>query len=242
MHRGYIKIWRKLEDSGLLQMHGTFCLFMHMLLKATHKDIRIGMTDLKRGQFISGRHQLAAAIKLTEQQLRTCEKKLHNLNMIDSKSTNQFTIYTIVNYESYQDSSDADNKPITNEQQTGNKRVTTIQEHKHISTQEETLVASDAGRPSCPHEQIIALYHEHLPTLPGVKVWTAKRKESLKSRWMEDEARQNLEFWSKYFRYVATSDFLTGRTGTFQATLEWLVNSSNFVKVIEGNYENRKAA
>lgn len=139
MQRGYIKIWRKLEDSGLLQMHGTFCLFIHMLLKATHKDLRIGMTDLKRGQFISGRHQLAEAVGLSEQQLRTCEKKLHLLGMIESKSTNKFTVYTIVNYDIYQDANDADNKQITNEQQTSNKQLTTIQEHKNKITKEESL-------------------------------------------------------------------------------------------------------
>jgi uncharacterized protein YdaU (DUF1376 family) len=103
-----------------------------------------------------------------------------------------------------------------------------------------TLVASYAGRPTCPHEQIISLYHELLPTLPAVKVWNEKRKTALKSRWLESEDRQTLDFWRRYFSYVATSDFLCGRVGTFQATLEWLVNSSNFVKVIEGNYENRK--
>lgn len=118
----------------------------------------------------------------------------------------------------------------------------TREEKRREEKKETPYVASDAGRPACPHEQIIALYHELLPTLPAVKVWNDKRKQALKSRWLEDEKRQTLDFWRKYFNYVATSDFLTGRSGTFQATLEWLVNSSNFVKVIEGNYENRKAA
>lgn len=104
-----------------------------------------------------------------------------------------------------------------------------------------TLVASDAGRLSCPHEQIISLYHEILPTLPSVKIWNDKRKQYLQTRWREDENRQSLDFWKRFFEYVSKSDFLCGRSGTFQATLEWLVNSSNFVKVVEGNYENRKA-
>lgn len=105
-----------------------------------------------------------------------------------------------------------------------------------------TLVASEASQPSCPHDKIIALYHEHLPTLPAVKVWNDKRKQALQARWRESESRQNLDYWKDLFIYVSASDFLCGRANTFQATLEWLVNSSNFVKVIEGNYENRKAA
>jgi hypothetical protein len=112
-------------------------------------------------------------------------------------------------------------------------------EEKRREENIDTLVVSVAD--NCPHEQIIALYHEHLPMLPTVKVWNAKRRELLRARWREDGKRQTLEFWTKYFRYVAASDFLTGRSGKFTANLEWLVNASNFVKVIEGNYENRGA-
>jgi len=102
---------------------------------------------------------------------------------------------------------------------------------------EDTLVASKL--PVCPHDQIINLYHVHLPTLPKVRIWTEKRKKHLAARWNEDPDRQSLEFWEKFFKYVATSDFLTGRTGKFEANLEWLVNQTNFVKVFEGNYDNR---
>jgi uncharacterized protein YdaU (DUF1376 family) len=96
------------------------------------------------------------------------------------------------------------------------------------------------GKPNCPHEEIIKLYHTHLPIMPEVKVWTEKRKALLKARWIEEEKRQSLEFWEKFFKYVSASDFLCGRSGTWQASLEWMLNATNFVKIIEGNYENRK--
>jgi len=105
---------------------------------------------------------------------------------------------------------------------------------------DKTLVDSKAVRLNCPHQQIIEIYHQELPQLPVVRVWNEKRKRLLSARWREDPTRQSLEFWRKYFRYVSKSDFLTGRANGFQASLEWLVNSSNFVKVIEGNYENRE--
>lgn len=105
-----------------------------------------------------------------------------------------------------------------------------------------THVASDTGRLACPHEEILNLYHTHLPTLAAVKIWNDKRKKLLQARWREDEKRQSLEFWERFFQYVAQSDFLLGKSGQWQADLEWLLNSSNFVKVIEGKYENRKAS
>jgi hypothetical protein len=92
---------------------------------------------------------------------------------------------------------------------------------------------------TCPHEKIISAYHEFLPELPAVKVLTDKRKNLLRARWTEDEKRQNIDFWIRFFKYVRTSDFLMGKSGTWQASFEWLINATNFVKVIEGNYDNR---
>jgi hypothetical protein len=105
--------------------------------------------------------------------------------------------------------------------------------------------------PNCPHEQIIELYHEALPSLRRVRAWTPKRQQYLSARWREMCAAgkyttvdQGLAFWKKFFRYVASSDFLMGQVPPrdhrkpFQADLEWLVTSTNFVKVIEGKYES----
>lgn len=92
----------------------------------------------------------------------------------------------------------------------------------------------------CPHEEIIKLYHEKLPMLPKVKIWNDKRKKLLRTRWRESEKHQSIEFWEGYFNHVSTSLFLTGRSGgdrPFTPSLEWLITSSNFVKVIEGNYQ-----
>jgi uncharacterized protein YdaU (DUF1376 family) len=98
-------------------------------------------------------------------------------------------------------------------------------------------------REQCPHEQIVNLYHEILPELPAVKVWNEKRKKLLQTRWREDEKRQDVDYWRRLFTYVSKSDFLMGRTNSgWQTSLEWMLNPSNFVKIIEGNYENRKQA
>lgn len=93
---------------------------------------------------------------------------------------------------------------------------------------------------ACPHQQIIDLYHEILPTLRGVKIWTDKREKHLQARWREDPKRQNLDWWRDYFRIVAASDFLMGQNDRgFTADLEWLVNQANMTKVLEGKYNAR---
>lgn len=106
----------------------------------------------------------------------------------------------------------------------------------------------EIGKP-CPHEDIIAAYHEILPELDRVRAWHEQRQRWLRSRWREDPERQSLDWWRNFFGYVRESDFLMGRaapdrhTGrAFMADLEWLVRPTNFAKVLEGRYENRGAA
>lgn len=100
--------------------------------------------------------------------------------------------------------------------------------------------------PACPHQDIIDLYHEILPELPRVKVWDKQRQGFLRARWREDAKRQNLDWWRRFFTAVRTSPWLMGqvpgREGrVFVCTLEWLIRPTNFRKVIEGYYADRRA-
>ncbi|MDT8452305.1 MAG: hypothetical protein RQ936_06115 [Gammaproteobacteria bacterium] len=96
--------------------------------------------------------------------------------------------------------------------------------------------------PTCPHQEIIELYHQILPMLPRVKIWSKARRAHLKARWSEDRERQQLQWWESYFTYVAKSKFLTGnapgRNGSppWMANLEFLVKQSSFTKTVEGSY------
>lgn len=111
---------------------------------------------------------------------------------------------------------------------------------------DEPLVSSKAADP-CPHQAIIDLYHQTLPTGRQVRSWTDTRKAKLRARWKESAERQDLDWWGKFFQYVSKSDFLTGKISTpgrrpFEIDLEWIVTPANFVKILEGKYENASTA
>lgn len=95
---------------------------------------------------------------------------------------------------------------------------------------------------NCPHQEIIDIYHEVLPMCPRVRQWTAARQAALRQRWRESKERQSLDWWRKFFAYVAKSKFLTGQTEgrngspPFVAGIEWLTKQANMTKVIEGQY------
>ena len=92
---------------------------------------------------------------------------------------------------------------------------------------------------NCPHEKIIAIYHEVLFELPKVQIWNDKRKSALMARWKESADRQNLEWWEQFFTDVKKSDFLMGKKTDFKANLEWLLLPKNFPKVLEGNCKHQ---
>ena len=241
MQRGYIKIWRKLEDSGLLQMHGTLALFMYILMKATHKPTKIGtpigVIELERGQYISGRHKLSAAVGLSEREIRTCVARLEELDVISVKTTSRFSVYTIVNYNNYQDNDQQNDQQETNKRPTNDQQTTTKQELINTTSIKEesiSLVASDAGRSPCPHEKIIEVYHRVLPELPSIRRMDSTRKSTLQARWRESEKHQTIEFWEKYFTWVRNFPFYLGENDRkWKADFSWLINSKNFTKILE---------
>ena len=109
------------------------------------------------------------------------------------------------------------------------------------SSRDLTITDDDKSSP-CPHQEIINLYHKTLPELPKMKVWTPKRQSHLRSRWNEDKSRQNIEWWGGYFERIKASPFLTGNVNDFKADLEWVINQSNMVKILEGKYDGERTS
>lgn len=137
MERGYVKLWRKTLDSGLLQNGPAWQLFGYLLLKATHKPYRqiVGgvVFELLPGQLVFGRVKAGADLGLSEQRIRTAILLLKKMEIITSKVTSKGTIITIVNWHNYQEDT-----PTVNQQgnQQPNQQVTSIQPalNQHLTT------------------------------------------------------------------------------------------------------------
>lgn len=89
-----------------------------------------------------------------------------------------------------------------------------------------------------PFKKIVDLYHEILPMLPRVKLLTAKRRNAVKARWVESPERQSLDWWRKYFTYIATKcHFLHGTNDrNWRADFDFIVRDSGMTGIIEGKY------
>ncbi len=70
---------------------------------------------------------------------------------------------------------------------------------------------------------------------------TKDRIARVSARWNESDVHQDLSFWAEYFALVRSSEFLMGKVSAsggnpFRCNFDWLIAPSNFVKVVEGNY------
>ncbi len=135
MNRGYVNLWRKSLDSGWIRNHKLWAFWSWCLLKATHKqyDAIVGLqrVHLKSGQFIFGRRQASIETGLSEQEVRTIIDFLKKAGNLTIKTTNKFSIISIINWNTYQ-SREMQTNQQTNQQLTNNQPHTITKEHKHI--------------------------------------------------------------------------------------------------------------
>ncbi len=118
---GWIKIHRQILEWEWYSDNNCFRLFLHLLLKANHKEKRFKGIELKVGSIVTSRDLLAYETGLSSQQIRTALNKLILTNEITSKTSTQGTILQIVNYQKYQ----IITNEITNDEPTNNQRITT---------------------------------------------------------------------------------------------------------------------
>lgn len=161
MNRGYIRIYRKIEDSGILANRDICQLFMFLMVKATYRPRKIivggNVIELQPGEYFAGRKQLALELNSTEQKIRTALSTLEKSGIINQRSTSKGTLVSLVNWRKYQDEQPAfnqhSNQEPTNDQPSINQRLTTKQEVKNISIkQEEKESESTRTRTSKPEK------------------------------------------------------------------------------------------
>lgn len=128
MERGWIKIHRKMTEWEWFSDHITLIVFLNLLLTVNFEDKKWQGHEVKRGQRIIGLSRLADEVGITLQQLRTSLVKLEKSGDISRKTTNKFTIITIVKFDSYQSVNVDSNKQTTNEQQSNNIQITNEQQ------------------------------------------------------------------------------------------------------------------
>jgi hypothetical protein len=148
MNRGWVSLWRKLQDNPVFQKPELLKVFIWCLLKATHAESRVLIDcqeiKLQPGQFIYGRKKAAKELSMAESSVRNYIDFLagerdhvgrHEDRELDIFSRSNYSIITLRNWNKYQKSG----------QQSG-QRQDTYNNKNNGGTYREPRKASDLNR------------------------------------------------------------------------------------------------
>ena len=244
MNESWIKIHRSLLEWEWYDDIPTKTVWLHLLLIANWEDKKYHGETIKAGEAVIGRKAMADQLGLSEQSIRTALKHLEETGEISVRATNKYSVVTVNNWVKFQccgqatnnqpaealdtqglsaDDDTTANQQVTNEQPTTNQQLTTP---KEIKNKENINIVLKAWNDTCKD------YPKVLKADAGstrAKAITARVKE------------YGLDKVQEVFNKVQASKFLRGESDSgWKATFDWVVKASNFQKVMEGNYDDRK--
>jgi hypothetical protein len=100
----WIKLHKSLLDWEWYSNSKMLHLWIHILLSANKVDKKWQSIEIKRGQFVTSLIKIASYLNLSIRTIRTNLLRLQKSKDIVIKTTNKFTIITVVNYSIAQDS------------------------------------------------------------------------------------------------------------------------------------------
>ena len=130
--------------------------------------------------------------------------------------------------------------------------------HNTLPITQDTLIPvakatlSTAKLMACPQEEILKLWAKHLPHLAQPRSWEGTRRANTTQRWNQasrpsayspdgyQTEAAGIKWWDSFFAYIARDTSLSngfetaGRT--WRPDLEWVMNATNFQKIIDGKY------
>lgn len=99
---GWIKLYRNITEWEWYNHTPTKVLFLHLLLKATSKARYVYNQTIQQGQYITTVSKLSTELNLTAKQVRTALNNLRKSKNIDIKTSNKYTLITIIGFEKWQ--------------------------------------------------------------------------------------------------------------------------------------------
>jgi hypothetical protein len=135
MNRGYVRLWRKSLDAGWIKNQKLWAFWTYCLMKASYKEfdaiVGLQIVHLMPGQFIFGLHVASKETGLTIREIRTILDFLRKAGNLTIKTTNKFSIITIINWPTYQ-SDEKENDTLNDKPMANKGQHTSIKALKHL--------------------------------------------------------------------------------------------------------------
>ena len=85
-------------------------------------------------------------------------------------------------------------------------------------------------------QSVVDLYHSICISFPRIRSLSDGRKKTIKARMKS----YSMDDFRTLFENAEASSFLKGTDGGWKASFDWLIKESNMLKVLEGNYADKK--
>lgn len=211
---------------------------------------------------------LARDLRLSVQQVRTCIANIESNKRLTHQATKQGTKITICEFGRYkgiQQTEQQTNQQTANTPANKQKEAPLVppdgfpldnspsftpynppQEIMKESSDTDVPEDEKRGKPVSPPPDfsfVLKLWNDSATrSIPKVRMLSPARKEKVRLRIKEmggmDEAKEIL---ATCFKKISESDFCNGSKGKWAATFDWFFeNEKNWLKVLEGNYDNRQ--
>jgi hypothetical protein len=190
MERGYVRLYRKKLDSDIWQYPNADRVFEFLMLSATyrpHKYFAYGTCiDLLPGQYISSLRVMAWKCRLSLRALRTSLTYLKSTQRIAQQTTHQYSVFTILNWDCYQNSSSPTDTPIdtltdtgaTQERHSDDTGATQKQEVKNLRSKEKPKTHTPSAAETAAI-QIVDYYENEIRKDQSSRYRARKNAESL---------------------------------------------------------------
>ena len=268
--QGYIKIFRSIDDWRWFNTPHMLEFWLRLLLKANWKDEEIDGELFDRGTIVTSIPDLAKEFGLSVKQVRVFLDRLvetGEITMGRARSralsrarmgTSSRTRITICNYVSYQSLGrevgqkvrhevgyEVDTPPYSPSSSSPTPSSSTPPISPSLFEEEKEGDAT-ASRKKSPIDfnSVMKMWNDCMTRkVPKVKGMSDARKEKIRVRVEEMGGWQEAErIVRESFRKINDSDFCNGKNDhNWVASFDWFFsNGQNWLKVYEGNYENKR--
>lgn len=150
---GYIKLHRKILDNPIVCRDADyFSVWLYLLLNATHKEYQAVFKGekiiLKPGQLITGRYSIAERFGISESKVKRILSSFESDRQIDRQRSNQNSLITILNWNSYQQSDIQNEPPMTDKRPTTDRQLTTNKNERNNNNYIPISISEKSDPPS----------------------------------------------------------------------------------------------
>lgn len=234
---GYVKEYRSIMQWEWYTDYKTAHLFRHCILKANYEAKKWRGIEIRVGQFVTSLAHLAQETGLSVRQVRTSLEKLKSTNELTSKTTNQYSIITINNWEKFQANDKQLDKQMTSKRQTNDKQMTTTKESKEYKESKEIKNISLLSEKPKKEDPLLSkstkFFISEFSNIFGSKPFLSFN-DRVKINELSAQYEDFNELITTALQRLKSIDF---KDIDYKPSASWLLKGNNFERVMNGEFE-----